>query len=36
MAKKALRERKTIREVVEEEGLEIENLDDLLDPSKMI
>ena len=36
IAKKALREKKTIREVIEEEELEIENLDELLDPSKMV
>jgi len=36
IAKKALREGKTIREVVEEEELEIENLNELLDPSKMV
>ena len=36
IAKKAHKEGKTIREIVHEEGLEIENLDELLDPSKMV
>ena len=36
IAKKAHKEGKTIREVVREERIEIENLDELLDPSKMV
>jgi fumarate hydratase class II len=36
IAKKALRDGKTIREVIREEKIEIENLDELLDPSKMV
>ncbi|MGY5879276.1 MAG: class II fumarate hydratase [Candidatus Thorarchaeota archaeon] len=36
IAKKAHKEGKTIREVILEEKLEIENLDELLDPSKMV
>ncbi|TFG27765.1 class II fumarate hydratase [Candidatus Thorarchaeota archaeon] len=36
IAKKAHKEGKTIREVIHEENLEIENLDELLDPSKMV
>jgi fumarate hydratase class II len=36
IAKKALREGKTIREIVKEDELEIEDLDELLDPSKMV
>jgi fumarate hydratase class II len=32
----ALKSGRTIKEVVEEMGLEIENLDDLLDPRKMV
>lgn len=36
IAKKAHKEGKTIREVIREEKLEIENLDELLDPSKMV
>lgn len=36
IAKRAHLEGKTIREVIEEEGLDINNLDELLDPSKMI
>ncbi|MCK4566096.1 MAG: class II fumarate hydratase [Candidatus Thorarchaeota archaeon] len=36
IAKKAHKEGKTIREIVHEDGLDIENLDELLDPSKMV
>ncbi|MFW9958958.1 MAG: class II fumarate hydratase [Candidatus Odinarchaeota archaeon] len=36
IAKKAYSEGKTIREVIIEEGIEIADLDDLLDPSKMV
>jgi len=36
IAKKAHKEGKTIREVIREEKIEIENLDELLDPSKMV
>jgi len=36
VAKKAHREGKTIRDVLREEKIEIENLDELLDPSKMV
>jgi fumarate hydratase class II len=36
IAKRAYKEGKTIREVVIEEGLEITNIDELLDPSKMV
>ena len=36
IAKKAHKEGKTIREVIHEEKIEIENLDELLDPSKMV
>ena len=36
IAKKAHKEGKTIREVIREEKLEIENLDELLDPSTMV
>ena len=36
VAKKAYTEGKTIREVILEEGIEIDNLDELLDPSKMV
>jgi fumarate hydratase, class II len=36
IAKKALREGKTIREVILEDKIDIENLDELLDPSKMV
>ena len=36
IAKKAHKEGKTIREVIQEENLDIENLDELLDPSKMV
>ncbi len=36
LAKKAYKEGKTIREVVNEADLKIDNLDDLLDPSKMV
>jgi fumarate hydratase class II len=36
IARRAYHEGKTIREVVSEEGIEIEDLDDLLDPSKMV
>ena len=36
IAKKAHKEGKTIREVLHEERIEIENLDELLDPSKMV
>jgi fumarate hydratase class II len=36
IAKKAHKEGKTIREVIEEEKLEIEDIDKLLDPSTMV
>lgn len=36
IARRAYFKGKTIREVIEEEGLEIDNLDELLDPSKMV
>ncbi|MHA2023054.1 MAG: class II fumarate hydratase [Candidatus Thorarchaeota archaeon] len=36
IAKKAHKEGKTIREVIREEKIEIDNLDELLDPSKMV
>ena len=36
IAKKAHKEGKTIREVIQDENLDIENLDELLDPSKMV
>ena len=36
VAKKAYAEDKTIKEVILEEGIEIEDLDELLDPSKMV
>ena len=36
IAKKAHKEGKTIKEVLHEERIEIENLDELLDPSKMV
>jgi len=36
IAKKAHGEGKTIREVIKEIGLEIDNLDDLLDPANMV
>jgi len=36
IAKRAYNEGKTIREVIHEEGIEIKNLDELLDPSKMV
>jgi fumarate hydratase class II len=36
IAKRAYNEGKTIREIIIEEGLKIENLDELLDPSKMV
>lgn len=36
IAKKAHKEGKTIREVIQEENIDIENLDELLDPSKMV
>jgi fumarate hydratase class II len=36
IAKKAHEEGKTIREVLLEQRIEIENLDELLDPSKMV
>ncbi|MCF2136870.1 MAG: class II fumarate hydratase [Candidatus Thorarchaeota archaeon] len=36
VAKEALRTGKTIRQVVSEMGLEIENIDDLLDPTEMV
>ena len=36
IAKKAHAEGKTIREVIKEMGLEIDNLDELLDPKKMV
>ncbi|MGY5873833.1 MAG: class II fumarate hydratase [Candidatus Thorarchaeota archaeon] len=36
IAKKAHKEGKTIREVIQDENIEIENLDELLDPSKMV
>jgi len=36
IAKKAHKEGMTIREVIQEENIDIENLDELLDPSKMV
>ena len=36
IAQKAFKEGKTIREVIKETGLQIENLDELLDPKKMV
>ena len=36
IAKRAYNEGKTIREVIHEEGIEIKNMDELLDPSKMV
>ena len=36
LAKRAHHEGKTIREVIEEEQIKIDNLDELLDPSKMV
>jgi fumarate hydratase class II len=36
IAQRAYKEEKTIKEIILEEGIEIENLDELLDPSKMV
>jgi len=36
IAQKAFKERKTIKEVIKEIGLKIDNLDELLDPKKMV